>query len=142
MSKNKDPLAFLWADNQLLASVVFRQLTKTSLLALHTFMKKKRVRRPSRGRNWVVINNGEIQFTYREAEKMGISRASFMRAIDQLSQLGFLYVKKQGSGLQGDCSLYGISTEWRNFGTKKFNPSPRKKRGDRYRFPKRGRGQH
>ena len=67
-----------------------------------------------------MINNGEIQFTYREAEKMGISRASFMRAIDQLSQLGFLYVEKQGSGLKGDCSLYGISTQWENFGTKQI----------------------
>ena len=138
MAKDKDPLNYVWLDRELLKSCAFRQLTKSSMLVLFLFHGKKRTSRPNSRRPWTVANNGELQFTYREAERTGIPRSSFMRAIDQLTHLGFLFVSKQGSGLKGDCSLYGVSGEWRKYGTQRFKPKPRKKRGEQFRLPKRG----
>lgn len=75
-----------------------------------------------------ILNDGEIQFTYKEAkEKYGISRSSFLKAIDGLIAKGFL-VKKQAGAAQGRIpTLFGFSDEWRNYGTTNFKPQKPKK---------------
>ena len=107
----KDPLNCLYLDPELRKSLAFRSLTKTAILVLIDFHGKKRVR--GKGNSWRVLNNDELTYSYREAEKRGISRSAFKAAIDQLIERGFLYVAKQGGGLKGDSSEYGLSSEWR-----------------------------
>lgn len=83
---------------------------------------------------WHIINNGEIEYTYSEAEKRGISRASFMRGIDELIEKGFIDIAHSGSGgMKGDKSKYSISERWQAWGTERFEKKirPKDKRGGR-----------
>ena len=75
-------LAYLWTDKALRESDAFRGLTKTSILVLLDFHGRKRVK--GKRNRWTLLNNGELVYTYREAEKRGISRSAFMSALDQL----------------------------------------------------------
>ena len=71
--------------------------------------------------SWVIINNGEIEYSYSEAEKRGISRASFMRSITELVEKGFINITHSGSGgIKGDKTKYAISERWRDWGTDNF----------------------
>ena len=76
----------------------------------------------------MILNNGEIEYCYSEAEKKGIPRPSFMRNLDMLIEYGFLDITHSGSGgKKGDKSLYAISDRWRDYGTDNFVPSSRPK---------------
>jgi hypothetical protein len=130
----KDPLAYLFVDRSLLKSEMFRGLTKTAILVLCDFHAMKQVK--GRGTRWSLLNNGELVYPYREAQKRGISPSAFMHAIDQLIERGFLYVAEQGGGLKGHTSKYGLSTDWTRYGTPAFKPRARTKRQRQY--PKTG----
>ena len=76
----------------------------------------------------------EIEHTYSEAEKRGISRKRFMKALDELIGKGFIDVAHSGSGgMKGDKSKYVISERWRDWGTDNFvkKTRPRDTRGGR-----------
>ncbi|MBW2709179.1 MAG: hypothetical protein JRD04_07860 [Deltaproteobacteria bacterium] len=76
----------------------------------------------------MILNNGELEYTYSEAEKRGLPRATFMRAIDTLIEHGFLDISHSGGGgKKGDKSLYAISDRWLLFGTENFIPAKRSK---------------
>ena len=78
----------------------------------------------------VILNNGELEYTYSEAEKKNppISRYAFMQAIDCLTNIGLIDVVHKGSGgKKGDKSLYAISERWRYWGTEDFIENPRPK---------------
>lgn len=75
-----------------------------------------------------VANNGEIQFTYKEArDKYGFSFSRFARAVDQLVEKGFLDIAKTGSGAYRATTLYAISGRWRLYGTGAFQSARRTK---------------
>jgi len=91
----------------------------------------------SRDKEWHIVNNGEIQFTYVEAEeKYGLSSGKFTRAIDQLVAVGFIDITKSGFGLQRDATLYAISDRWEKYGTNDFVPRERPKRIEKLGFRK------
>jgi len=122
----------LYVSRQMVTSRAFLHLSGRSPQVLMVFLTKrqvKRLKRPgSRGNKYEIINNGQIVFTYREAEKKyGLSAKVFGRAIDQLVRVGFLDIAKQGGGLEGDCTLYALSERWRDYGTGKFQPAERPK---------------
>ena len=122
----------LYLERDLLKSEVFRSLTKSSMLVYFDFRMKCKVQqrksRPGRKDSWVIINNGEIEYTYSEAEKRGISRAGFMRAISELVEKGFMDITHSGSGgIKGDKSKYAISERWLDWGTGKFVKKARPK---------------
>ena len=71
----------------------------------------------------VILNNGELQYSYREALGRGITKPAFVRAIDTLIDHGLLDIARPGSGgKQRDVSLYGISERWRKWGSPEFDP--------------------
>jgi len=78
----------------------------------------------------MILNNGQIQYSYKEAIERGITRPAFARALDTLIQRGFIDIAKQGSGgKHRDASLYSISERWRKWGRADFDPGkPRIKR--------------
>jgi len=86
------------------------------------FIKQKRGKRTP-----AIVNNGEIEFTYSEAEKMGISRPRFERALTELVEKGFIDIIHSGGGYDGDKSLYKIGDRWRKFGTQGFKKQVRQK---------------
>lgn len=90
-----------------------------------------------REKEWIIANNGEIQFSYLEAEKKyGIKAGRFTRAIDELMRVGFIDIAKTGFGLQKDVTSYAISNRWEKFGTDEFIVVRRPKRKQRLGFAK------
>jgi len=99
--------------------------------------EKVQTRPGSRDKEWRIANNGQIQFTYKEAEqKYGLSSGKFRRAIDRLVAVGFLDITKSGFGLQRDVSLYAISDRWEKYGTDEFVTMERPKRIEKLGFRK------
>ncbi len=91
--------------------------------------RKAEIRPGSRDKDWVLVNDKEIQFSYIEArDKYGISDKRFTRAIDELVRVGLIDIAHSGFGLQKDVTLYGISQRWKKHGTDEFVRVERPKR--------------
>ena len=118
----------LWTDKSLRESSAFRSLHGTALLVLMDFYSKKHMKKKPRGKH-VLTNNGEFVYTYKEAENRGISKATFMRALDALIDRGFIDVKVTGAGRYRSESRYALSNRWRHWGTDKFVPAKRNPHG-------------
>lgn len=87
----------------------------------------KRQGKPQK-RGPVITNNGQIEFTYVEAEeKYGIKPGRFRRALDQLIDRGFIDVAATGMGIFKTKTWYAISERWRDYGTPEFKASHRPK---------------
>ena len=86
---------------------------------------------------WLIKNNGEIVLTYAETtKKFGIARSTFRNSISQLVKLGFIDIAHHGGGMMKDCSKYGISERWRNYGKDAFIKKSRKKDNRKLGFRK------
>lgn len=108
------------------------------LLLFLSKCRVEKIRRPcSREKGWVVANNGDLTFSYREArEQHGISDGVFRRAIDELVGLGFIDIAHSGYGLHKDATLYAISDRWQRYGTPEFQAAERPKRAEKLGFKK------
>jgi len=104
-------------EQEMLRSEAFRSLSGTGKTVYFDFRMKcrpKRVKNKMRStKELVILNNGELEYCYSEAEKRGIPRTAFMRALDELIAKGFIDIEHSGSGgAKGDKSLYAISERW------------------------------
>lgn len=106
-------------------SEAFRTLNGQQKSVLFDFLMKRQIKqvRMSGGvKVPMIMNNGQIQYTYKEALKRRITRRAFALAIDRLIEHGFIDIAKQGSGgKHGDVSLYSISERWRKWGKPDFD---------------------
>jgi DNA-binding PadR family transcriptional regulator len=133
----------MFVSRALITSKAFLSLkTASACKVLMIFLSKCQVEklqtRPGcRDKEWVITNNGEIQFTYIEAEeKYGLSSGKFTRAIDELLEKGLIEITKSGFGLQRDVTLYAISNRWEKYGTDEFVSMERPKRIEKLGFRK------
>lgn len=115
----------LYIPKDMLKSGVFRSLNGTSIIVYFDFRVKVKVQKTKGTRlkksEWIILNNGELEYTYAEAEAKGIKRPRFIRALRELVEKGFIDVAHAGSGgIKGDKSKYAISERWRDYGTDKF----------------------
>tara|TARA_Y100001934_G_C11995439_1_gene605139 strand:+ start:26 stop:649 length:624 start_codon:yes stop_codon:yes gene_type:complete len=113
-------------------SPAFRRLTATAIVILFEFYFRRKfcnINNPRTGnKEYVMTNNGEIVLTYAETTKrFGIARSTIRNSIDQLVKLGFIDIAHPGGGMMKDCSLYGISERWREYGKEEFIKKSRKK---------------
>jgi hypothetical protein len=82
----------------------------------------------SGGRERVIANNGQIEFTYIEAnEKYGLTQPRFTRGLDLLIKRGFIDIANSEGGLHKSKTLYAISERWRLYRTPDFVPAERPK---------------
>ena len=93
------------------------------------FHSKKKTKKKKGQREYDLLNNGQLVYTYKEAEARGIPRATFMRALTTLIELGFLDVTLTGAGRYRSESHYALSNRWRHWGTDKFIPGKRNPHG-------------
>jgi len=117
-------------ETEMLRSKAFKDLPGTAIQVLMWFYLKRKLKNMgSRGKKkWIITNNGEIVFSYVDAEKKyGLTRARFSRALNALIEKGFIDIDHHGGGMMGDCTLYGIRERWRKYGTDQFNPQSRPK---------------
>ena len=109
-------------------SPAFQKLTANSMLVFFEFLYRRQLVKVGRRDRWLIKNNGEIIFTYTEAlKKLKMCRSTFCRSISQLVELGFVDIAHHGGGMMKDCSKYGISERWRDYGKEEFIKKSRKK---------------
>lgn len=128
MSKNGN----IWIERELIESRAFAAIKKpTAIRVLMIFFTKRQMEKLKHKtrREWTIRNNGEIEFTYPEAEnKYGIPQSTFGAAIDELREKGFIDVAYSGAGLYKSKNLYEISDRWRKYDTAEYEPpKPRPK---------------
>jgi hypothetical protein len=111
--------------HELLHSTAYQSLKYApSVKVLNWFYEKVRyaVDKRKRGKErYRLLNEGEMSFTYSEAEMRGLTHKKFSRALKELVGFGFIDVVRLGSGLQGDYSLFVFSQRWRKYGTDHFD---------------------
>jgi hypothetical protein len=112
-------------ERELLRSEAFRSLSGTAKTVYFDFRMKitgtHTKPRQGRQKEFIITNNGKIEYCYSEAEKKGISRPVFVRALRELVEHGLIDREHAGSGgIKGDKSLYAISERWRAWGSDKF----------------------
>ena len=118
-------------------SPAFRKLTANAIVVLLEFLSRRQMVKVGKRNNWVTKNNGEIVLTYSETtKKFGIARSTFRNSIDQLVKLGFIDIAHHGGGMMKDCSKYGISERWRDYGKEEFIKKSRKKDARKLGFRK------
>lgn len=110
----------VYLDREMLKSLAYRTLPSgTAHIVLTDFlMKRQFIRRPNgKGKKeYIISNNGEIQYSYKEAEGRGITKPAFQRAIDALMAHGFIRIAHHGAGgRKGDVNLYELRNEWRKW---------------------------
>ena len=118
-------------------SPAFRKLTASSILVLFEFMFRRQLVKVGRRDRWLIKNNGEIVLTYAEiTTRFGIARSTFRNSIDQLVKIGFIDIAHHGGGMMKDCSKYGISERWQDYGKEEFIKKSRKKDNRKLGFRK------
>ncbi len=130
--KPKHQSSVICIERKLLKSEAWWALTGAAPQVMTGFLVRRQfneVRSPGgRRSSWVIINNGQIEFTYAEAKgKYGVTNPRFTRAIDQLVEVGFIDIAKQGGGMLKNKTLYAISDRWEKFGTEEFKHVERQK---------------
>ena len=109
-------------------SPAFRKLTTNSIFVLLEFLSRRQLVKVGRRDRWLIKNNGEIVLTYAEiTTRFGIARSTFRNSIDQLVKIGFIDIAHHGGGMMKDCSKYGISERWRDYGREEYIKKSRKK---------------
>jgi hypothetical protein len=144
-SKEDEPKIFI--TKEMIRSEAYRSLSRVALLVLMDFLDKRVMRtsgtkrtngRGNSTKRWLCVNNGEIKYTYSEAEAKGFSRGQFRNAIDELQRKGFIDITHLGKGGRkpsngtGDSTMYALDDRWREYdstsGKAKIPPRmPRKK---------------
>jgi len=131
----------VYLEAEFLDSAAFKELGKWEWKVYLRFLQKRIISKANKTKNRAaertIVNNGEIIFTYGEAEKMGIPRREFRNSLDGLSRLGLIDINKQGSGgRKRDATTYFISERWKRWGKPDFQQSPK----PRQRNTKQGQG--
>ena len=128
---------YTYVERDLIKSEAFRKLTGQSRLVLFLFylkLKKRKTRRKGK-EQWLILNNDELQFTFKEAkEKYGLSKGQFERALDQLYAFGFIEVTLVGNAARRLPTLYGVRENWREYGKPEFVQRERPKDSKRIGF--------
>jgi hypothetical protein len=116
-------------EQRLVKSDVWLSLSRTAKDVYLIFRTKCKMGSPPGKpgkRDWTVLNNGELVFTYREARgKYGITASRFRRGLDELIEKGFIDVEATGMGVQKVTTLYAVSDRWRDYGTPAFREAKR-----------------
>lgn len=113
----------LWVriDDELLHSKAYRDLTYApAIKVLNWFHEKirRKVDKKRRGiKRYIILNNGEFEFTYREAGFRGLTAQQYRKALKELYELGFIEIKKPGSALKGDFTVFTLSDRWKAYKT-------------------------
>jgi hypothetical protein len=114
----------IWFSKELIESKAYAAIkTATAHKILSYFFLKRQFELIGRQgkEQWDIKNNGEIVFTYKEAQwRYGIAETSFGNAIDELLDKGFIDIVASGQGTYKVTNFYAISDRWRFYGTSDY----------------------
>lgn len=128
-----------YIESELFDSEPYRLLTKIEMRIYFDFLLKRKFgklqKKQGKRQNKFITNNGQITFTYAEAERLGYPRITFQRSIDKFIKVGLIDITHQGTGgmisddgkVSGEATLYSISERWKDYGTDRFIEKERQK---------------
>ena len=108
-------------DLEVIQSQAFWDLTGISLKVYIIFLMKRVFSNTSirKRKEKVVVNNGEITYTFKEACKNHkIPKSTFLRARDQLIKVGLIEIAEYGGNHH--TNKYTISQNWKNYPEQTF----------------------
>lgn len=114
-SKEKKPKKYLRLADNMMNSKAWLKLSCFAI-ALYVTIKAK----------YNFTNENDLSFTYQEGYKL-MAKATFTKALDELIDYGFIYIVRQGT-LNKECTIFGLSSEWRFYDTSAFEVKHRVKR--------------
>jgi DNA-binding PadR family transcriptional regulator len=76
------------------------------------------------GRIDKITNNGEISFTFQQAEWRGVKPRTFYRVVRKLHRLGFIDIATQGRGKKNEFTKYALSDRWKRYDTPEWKEIP------------------
>jgi hypothetical protein len=115
--------SFCFLEPDLIESEAVQKLSgKAALFCLVRFhqkaYRKKKTSKKKGMKDMVITNQGEIIFTYAEAEELGIKSPTFFKVIRELVEdKGFIDIAEQGNWYLKQPKKFSISERWRKFGT-------------------------
>ncbi len=108
-------------EKALLKSKAYKTLKKpAAFFVLGIFWTKRQMSKSNVGKHkgWIIKNNGEIEFTYPEAEtEYEIPASTFRNALIELIDKGFIDIAASGQGIYKAKNLYSLSNRWRKYDT-------------------------
>ena len=123
------PSSVIVLELRLVKSAVWVSLSGTAKAVYLLFRTKCKMGRPPGKpgkRSWMILNNGQLIFSYREARnKYGITASRFRRALDELIEKGFIDVEATGMGVHKVATQYSLSERWQDYGTSTFREAKR-----------------
>ena len=130
----------IWLEHKIFLSKAWKSLKTPSAAQMLILFMAKRSRVPKDGKprgakhkEYVTVNNGQIEFTFKKAEVYGITIGQFNRGISELVRVGFIDITQTGTGLHKSTNLYALSERWKLYGTDDFKHVERPK-GKMYPF--------
>ena len=106
------------------------------------FLSKRQLSKigPKGKEKWIITNNGDIVFTYKDAwKKYGLSKRQFSKVLRELHEKGFIDIAHHGGAYRQDSTKFSMSERWLDYDSKAFIeeewPEDNLQRG--YRKPKR-----
>ena len=111
----------IYIERDILESDAYWDLTGAAPQVYMVFRMKRVFSDKCFGKNKarIVVNNGEIIYTYLEARKNHrIPKSNFLRARDQLIKVGFIEIAEDGGCHH--TTKYAISNNWRNYPEQTF----------------------
>jgi hypothetical protein len=133
MGNNRNHSKVVVLEQRLLKSRAYRSLrTPTAYFVLGIFWTKRQIGKVGRRgkEQTVILNNGEIVFTYKEAkDRYCISSGAFRDAIDELRDKGFIDIADTGAGVHKATTLYSISDRWMLYETPEYEPAKPRPKG-------------
>lgn len=112
-----------WVTREVVVSKPFAGLSARAMRVYLLFLfRRKMGKHGRRGKErWTCLNNGELVFPYREAERdHRMAKKTFSKALDDLIEVGLLEIASHGGSARGDVSRYSLSERWRKFDTTEF----------------------
>ncbi len=114
----------VYIERDILESDAYWDLTGAAPQVYMVFLMKRKLSDKGFGKDKarIVVNNGEIIYTYLEAQNNhSIPKSNFLRARDQLIKVGFIEIAEDGGCHH--TTKYAISNNWRNYPEQTFERS-------------------
>jgi len=114
----------IYIKRDILESDAYWDLTGAAPQVYLVFLMKRKFSDKTFGKDKtrIVVNNGEITYTYLEAQNNHrIPKSNFLRARDQLIKVGLIEIAEDGGCHH--TTKYAISNNWRNYPEQTFERS-------------------
>ncbi len=109
---------------ELLLSKAYISLSSHAKLILAMFLLKRQMPGNYRSRKSLpketVLNNGEIELSYKEIQIYGLDIKQISRAFDDVISKGFIEMTQRGGKGKKSYNKYQIIDDWKNYGTDAF----------------------